>query len=1125
MLTPGYSREGLEAQIPVGSGHREAIEAIRQEREGFRSRVFPFVILPSVQPCCQWLLAIAFPSWAVVDAFVVFELMQVDQRLFVDTVPAVLDLPRILQLAKLNADADVEVFVDDSQVPLQAGVEVPMQTGVTLFFRQARRGRGDICALRRVLDHEGPHDPHPIVLAPPADRHFCIVAEEGHSLFSPEPTLPLPSPMVIPALLGFPIGSRICPALQGPRDVELSGYPCSAVLAIVDPEQVPSEPCVCLIDARGLLQGWMLTTFRDPGPQVAPLRYWLSTFTPPHWELYIEGAALEAGCLLCADGHVIYASFVPEGIHADTHGEEGEEADSEFATDDSLVDAESPMDVDTVDQNSTTSQRSRSPRRGQAEPVDNSATPDEAALFRYSARRCPASPSVSRPNGQWLTLGLLLHQVGPVGGTFGGGRASPLKRQHCGRGKDFPSGSVPKPAVDQPACTGPRPIPTPCRQRRVDQGRPPFFQDRHSILVDAARVIGPAMLPEAQGPRRNTGRSAAPQPDSTALFTLLEESLARWHSPAFFLASTLLDTLLEHHARCPVRVALSVLIPSEGSHPEGPYRDEANFWDARHVPVATPWCTTDLPAITACKPREHLYLGPLSLGVSFAQVRRLLQPRVGLAALGDIICHLPQRDVSDLRRLALQRGDPNNHCLLCLTDGSFYPSKDDSQDSLAWACLFVCSATGDVGAVSGAVPEHLLLPHDVASAFAAECCAIATAAWIGATHFHHRRLCIRSDCQAALGIFQGSCAGSQGGVVAVLKGMGSLCRAFGKFPPTAAYVPGHQGCLGNELADRLAKQAAKGHPVGISPWDSRPAPIWFENHCALLGWCGVALQSLQGSPSLPIGGADRLPACHDELGLEPMQLVAPFLPPAGAEEDSSCSAWGRLSLCVCSFNVLSLNSLRVEGPAEEGLAFKPARPAVLARSLQEAGAHVAFLQEARAEAGTLTSGGFLRFASGAEGGTLGTEVWVRDGFPAIRHPSDPEAHIRFTRDAFCVLHRDPRRLFLLFSRQPIKLLFISLHAPHRASPEEVIRNWWTETRHLVHRHGATATVVVGGDCNAAVGSNTSDLIGEHDAEKVDLSSDCFEGFLRDTDMWLPCTFPGYHTGPSGTYVQKRNHAN
>ena len=115
----------------------------------------------------------------------------------------------------------------------------------------------------------------------------------------------------------------------------------------------------------------------------------------------------------------------------------------------------------------------------------------------------------------------------------------------------------------------------------------------------------------------------------------------------------------------------------------------------------------------------------------------------------------------------------------------------------------------------------------------------------------------------------------------------------------------------------------------------------------------------------------------------------------------------------------------------------------------------------------------------------------------------------------------PRRLFLLLHQGSFRLLIVTLHAPHRAMEVSAIQAWWAETTRLLDVHAQSAIVLLGGDMNAAVGSIPTEEIGSQDADLQDASGDLLAELLKAHQMWLPCTFPACHSGPSGTYVQKR----
>ena len=414
--------------------------------------------------------------------------------------------------------------------------------------------------------------------------------------------------------------------------------------------------------------------------------------------------------------------------------------------------------------------------------------------------------------------------------------------------------------------------------------------------------------------------------------------------------------------------------------------------------------------------------------------------------------------------------------------------------------------------------------RDRPSAFVAECYALLVAAWLSVTIFFRMPVAMLSDCVSAIGIYQGHFAGANDGVAVALRSFGTFGRELSPHPPRAAHVPGHRGHLGNEIADRLARSAALGRCCGCLQWSVDQQQPWWLGTGSPLGWAGVALSCLSATGVYPPPSTGGLPPCKQLSGLDPIQLVAPFLPPTALSDQGPARGnWGHFSLRVCSFNVLSLNSLALEGTAADGLAYQPARPTLLADSLRAAGVHVALLQETRTEEGFLRTQGYLRFASGAASGTLGVEVWLDEDHPLLTSPNGP-GRLCLTLASCLVLHRDPRRLFVLLRQGRFRLLLCTLHAPHRAVEAGVIQAWWLETNRLLDVHAQSAVVLLGGDMNAAVGSTPNEEIGSHDADLQDVSGDFLAALLKAHQLWLPCTFSACHSGPSGTYVQKRNGA-
>ena len=272
-----------------------------------------------------------------------------------------------------------------------------------------------------------------------------------------------------------------------------------------------------------------------------------------------------------------------------------------------------------------------------------------------------------------------------------------------------------------------------------------------------------------------------------------------------------------------------------------------------------------------------------------------------------------------------------------------------------------------------------------------------------------------------------------------------------------------------------------------------------------LPWAATVLRSLQGDPGLPpINGEDLGRNC-DHAHLSASELIQPFVPEGALSDtcdrpiqesaepvDSSYRASEGVQLFALravTFNVLSLGKpkdARPDSEVTQGLAYQPARAALLADQLLGQNIHVAFLQETRADPSSTRVGKYLRYASGAERGQFGTEIWAREHHQIFGRPAGSKAGARFDKASFVTVYSDVRRLFLRFSSSQLSLLLVALHSPHRATEQSIISSWWHKTRCLLHAHCRQSCLLIGGDLNASLGGVTSPHVGGVAAEDEDL---------------------------------------
>ena len=525
---------------------------------------------------------------------------------------------------------------------------------------------------------------------------------------------------------------------------------------------------------------------------------------------------------------------------------------------------------------------------------------------------------------------------------------------------------------------------------------------------------------------------------------------------------------------------------------------------------------------------EHFAFSGLSLGFGLDDLRRLCLADIDFATVEQVLsgCDEPTRGW-------FRQQMPVTTCeletnLVCFTDGSFTPAGAGLPAYAGWALAIfrVDKSNGSLsesyGVVSGQILEGFLLPGEEPNAFLAECCALCVAAYVAVVALPTQELTFVSDCLAALACADGSHSTGLSHAQGILRSMHRFRSASSVGRLYYVHTHSHVGEWANEVVHQASKQASKGRALGgLPPLDAR---LWFADRGMRLTWAALVCRRLQGDVDLPPVVGENLGDDLNLAGMTPRMILDPFLSMPLEETRHVSLMPGRLQVRIASCNVLTLacGTAGKQGKAREsGLALQVARPYMFAKSLESACLQAVCVQESRCESGVVHTGGFLRFCSGHEAGSFGTEWWFREGHCLVKHGGSVQADVRFSKKHFCVKHADPRRMFVLFACTGLKLLFVGLHAPHRAHELHLIQDWWTETGRLCAEHGKDMSLIIAGDFNASLGGHVSRHVGGHDPEHQDFAGDCVHAMLEQTNCWLPSSFQEHHSGQSWTYVHKR----
>ena len=685
------------------------------------------------------------------------------------------------------------------------------------------------------------------------------------------------------------------------------------------------------------------------------------------------------------------------------------------------------------------------------------------------------------PHGRLWWFGLLLCMRAPAAmamqlGAWHSGAASPL-------GVSAAPVECLLPDVLAPIPHAVRALPTPCRGRTVES-------------VFAVELEDPPLdLDEG---------------------TLLEQAVRAHDNRAFFLAATLLDTLIEYfselddpgpcivHARpAPVSLRLEGLLPACPFGPAG--SADTGCLPEPDIPVSVPRVEVfDLDVRQCQLPCSASDVQKL---FSCSHFRALLPAPPGLCK--------PERFSSWVQQGCVGRSPAPDEILVLTSDGSF----SDRLHVAGWSVAASLVAASSfrlpgqfIGCFGGSMSDlQAVLPPDtpVLDPYLAESAGLLCAGIAAAQLPWHGTVVFRADNTSALEGVQGLANMPPHPVCLLARDLHTALQTGHHCRPRYQHVPGHSGEEANELADALAAHYA-------SPGSSKfPFTFDFSYWSASQGLRSRWLPHI----CMTLARSDEFPVLREDVHSWARGAGVCEHPPAFAMEpflrDLPVDRQGDTSRLVC-FRLTTYNALSLLGdvpsshPQADGLHGAIGRVVLLSRALEAEQISVAGIQECRTPKGTLSCGPYRRLASGADAqACYGVELWL--------HKDSP-----IEASTAVVLHADPTCLIAgaTFAGAPLRILVG--HAPHRVHTEAVRRDWWSRVGALCRTFSGAAPWLLLMDANARVGSETSSCVGAWEADTQDLNGQLLHQLLAYLSSWLPATFRDCALGDGNTLYQKRN---
>ncbi|OLQ02150.1 hypothetical protein AK812_SmicGene15076 [Symbiodinium microadriaticum] len=1095
VLVPTYKPEVHTLHVHFPSTVILTCAALSAVREDLKWLHFPTLIPVYPQPDFECAFFIARPHFPTETVTVVFDTRAVDGRLFAMSLPPVVDRIFLLSATQLDHRAFVQVYHRDLPWALTDAQTVYLSDGDLICVHSVDMEVSFLVSLDdRLCDPNGWASPGCFFLEIP--ETFWVLAVRQRFW--------LPAATGGPANLRAGIANRlkvdvsdlsIVPAHMPLRDLAFSGWPACALLAA----EVPDEPIVpplahdvfYFLDKRPLLLDIIWTAARDGTADLTAARASLETRCPQGYFIHFRGDTPSQGDRRRVfSGEVIVVEFlqanipltaipVPDPGGRSPEGDQGADPTHQMSAPTGPTTTQAGTTV-TADTGGTNASSSAGPVYQVSTcstlsvlPPALSGTSREAL---YTSRRQPlasAARCVAVLFGIFLCLsqaplwglGIIFTLHGSLGGPL---RLTWLIAVGCvlsGKATAMPEYTF---AVTGPSSTlGSCPADVPCEG-------PSFRRHACSYVRPVATPCRSLPCPPAE--------TMPVVPSTWHYTTLLESSCREAEGKPFYDACTLLEVLWQHFAdskswplqaggfQCPAprqKITLQHLIPREvDSHSAFPLllpSRSALAWPARP------------PGIT---PADTVTIGQTPLGFTLAQLQRFFTAPAPLLNWQQAISILPlfrheaESSWPAFRATVRSQSKPND--LWAFTDGSYTPASKHGSARAGWAVVFVDPLANAFAITLGPVLSAAD-PGISVNAYLAECQALTAAALVSIASFSHRRVVFVSDCTAAIDAAAGRCGYQLQGIPHTLASVRTFRKQVCGQHDAYLHVSGHSGVLGNEWADR--------------------------------------------DPTVPPVFTQAVGDNQFHAGLTRTQLLEPFLPPGALDiaQGSGVPASEvvqHLHIAAVTFNVLSLGGKADASPAEDvtqGLAFRPARAALLADQLHKHGVTVAFLQETRADTGTTRAGQYLRFIAGADRGQHGTEIWFATGQPLLQGTAPDQGKDAFETPTLVKVHQDPRRLLIRFSGKSISVLFVSLHGPHRATERAAIDQWWQHTERLLQQHARQSHVLIGGDMNASLGSITSRHVGPVAAEDEDIAGEYLHRLSKTYNLCFPSTMDQCHT--------------
>ncbi|CAE7698157.1 unnamed protein product [Symbiodinium sp. CCMP2592] len=309
----GYQPQRVDVDLSVPTVPAAVLAEVRTNRSQPDRRRFPVLTAVHPQSLPGVGVFLSEPMWDVDSPHFCVDTVAIDGRFYVSTGRTVADRYALLLAADLPLNAQVDIYVGDSDLPLQDGQDWLVVHGAVVSFVPLQSQMPSRSSLRAVLQDTSfwlnePFQP----LQVQADT-YCLVHDSQSILHLSGGDPPMHYRRRIAACIGSAENRlRLFPARPSVNDAEVKGFPVLTVVGVAElgGEFTRSSSCV-LLDARPLHGTWHELHVHNGRLDCRALCDDIDRSAPAGWRTVLVGIPSGADSHQVTPGRVIVAEYVP----------------------------------------------------------------------------------------------------------------------------------------------------------------------------------------------------------------------------------------------------------------------------------------------------------------------------------------------------------------------------------------------------------------------------------------------------------------------------------------------------------------------------------------------------------------------------------------------------------------------------------------------------------------------------------------------------------------------------------------------------------------------------------------------------------------------------------------------